>query len=124
MDEMEEELARIQTRKAGGADDIDPEMIKWLEDKGKNYKGGMESRYHTKSLLNKPNGTNHTKREETDCVNDRVICPCSVVFKLYTRSIENRLRAVLAVELEEELVVFRQERRTDNIFILRNIFKG
>lgn len=128
-EELEEAISRIKVGKASGADKIDPEMIKWIGKEGKKWlleiireawrTNKMPREWEDNLLI-----PIHKKGEEDMCGNYRDICLSSVVFKLYTRILERRLRTEIEGKLEDEQTAFRAKRQTvDNISILRNIIE-
>ena len=62
------------------------------------------------------------KRDQSLCENYRPICLSFVVYKVYTRILEQRLRAYVKPHMEEEKAAFRPLRQTKNhIFSLRMV---
>lgn len=129
IDEIEEGIRKIRIGKAGGADNIDPEMVKWLGKEGKKWLLEIMKEAWRTNLIPKDWEENlmvpiHKKGDEFECENYRDICLSPVAFKLYTRIVEGRLRKEIEGKLEEEQSAFRRERQTmDNIFILRNLIE-
>lgn len=61
------------------------------------------------------------RKEVTENKNYRSICFSSVILKLYTGVVENRLKNILERKLEQKEAVFSKGRGTiDTIFLIRN----
>lgn len=118
-------IARMKIGKAAGADGIAPELIKY---------GGPEMMRVLTRIFQKAWNHNkipdewrqnliipiHKKGNSWDCNNYRAICLSSIVYKLYTRILERRLRKVVEDEMEEEQAAFREGRQTqDHLFTIR-----
>lgn len=124
-DEVVMAIEKMKLGKAAGRDGIVPEFIKY---------GGEEMVKCLQNLFQKiwsqkkiPQDWENNiiipifkKGCQTKCENYRPICLSSVVYKLYTRILEQRLRRLVEHDLEEEQAGFRPGRQTqDHIFSLR-----
>lgn len=59
---------------------------------------------------------------DSECDTYRAICSSLVVFKIYTKMIEWRIREIVESKLEDEQSAFRQKRgTTHDVFIVKNI---
>jgi hypothetical protein len=104
---LEEALGRITLRKAAGADDISPELIKYGENKlidemTKIFRQAREEKSMPKDWNIKVIIPIFKKGNSNDCNNYRTICLSQVVLKIYTRILGMRLRGIVEPEVEEE----------------------
>lgn len=122
-------ISRIKTGKACGEDDIEPEMIKWLGNIGIDWMWRIFMEAEKENRI--PNDWDNNlllpiykKGDKTDCENYRIICLSSIVYKTYTRIIEQKIRTCIENKLEEEQAAFRANRQTsDNVYILRDLIE-
>ena len=129
MTELESAIKRVKLGKAAGWDNITPEMVKFTGEKAKKWMLKLinqiwEGEHIPKDWENNIIIPIYKKGSTTQCQNYRAICLSSVMFKLYTRIIETRLRQQVESKLEEEQGAYRPGRQThDHIFTVRNIME-
>ena len=127
MMELENAIRKIKLGKAAGVDNLTPEMIKYSGETAKKWILTLLNQTWNEEKIPKEWENNtiipiHKKGSTTKCQNYRAICLSSVMFKLYTRIIETRLRQQVQNKLEEEQGAFRPGRQTqDHIFTISNI---
>ncbi|KAG8227539.1 hypothetical protein J437_LFUL008411 [Ladona fulva] len=124
--EVQEAIKEIRICKAAGCNEIAPELIKFG---GKNMIQIIRKifQYACRTTIPDDWKTNiivpiFKKRNNKEYKNHRPICLSSVIYKLYTRILEKKLRKVIKNKLEEEQAAFRPGRQTqDHIFTLRTL---
>lgn len=95
MEEMQEALTKIKIGKASGENQIDPEMIKYLREVGKEWLSEIPKKAWKTKTVPKDWENNiilhiYKKGAETECSNCRAICLPSIVFKIHIRIVEWR----------------------------------
>ena len=122
-------IRRLKGEKACGGDMIEPEMIKYLGEKGREWMWKICADSWREQKIPKDWENNiiipiHKGGDQASCDNYRAICLSSVCFKVYTRIVEERLRSAIEDELDDSQAAFRTGRQTgDNIFVVRNIIE-
>ena len=122
---MQIAIDKMQTSSTAGIDGIAPEFIKYGRNEVTKYitkicqKAWNENKIPDKWKKNIIIPI-HKKGSSSDCNNYRAISLSSVVYKIYTRILERRLRSVVDEDMEEEQAAFRTGRQTqDHIYTIR-----
>lgn len=126
LEEVEDALRNIKVGKAGGEDNIAPEMMKWIGREGIKWMHIICNEAWKMEKIPKDWENNlilpiYKKGDSTQCENFRAICLSSVGYKTYTRILEKRLRQSTEGKLADEQAAFSTNKQTnDNITIIRN----
>lgn len=123
--ELENAIAKIKLGKAPGIDDVTPEMIKYMDESGKEKLRELLNTIINEKII--PNEWNigivlpiHKKGDTRNCENYRGITLTCIGGKVLARILEERIRIELDNTLEETQYGFRKGRSTqDPIFIIR-----
>ena len=122
-------INKLKCNKAGGSDNICPELVKYG---GRTLKHSIHELI--KEIWNKeelPTDWNegiicpiYKKGNKLDCNNHRPITLLNIGYKIFAILLNNRLTTVIENKLGEYQMGFRPHRSTiDNIFIIRQIFE-
>lgn len=128
-EEIEEAINRIKNAKASGVDEVAPEMVKYIGERGKEelrklinlcwMKKRIPDEWKTGVIL-----PIYKKGDTKECDNYRGITLLCTTLKLYERVLEKRLRQIVGKQLEDIQSGFRPNRSIqDHIFTVQQVIE-